>query len=129
MTALPRPSDIDLLSDGERVIDLDAKVPDRALHLGMAEEQLNHAEVSGSPIDQSRLGSTQRVSASSASAILRGRSDGTRFLAWDQCGFFPTVTKLRRAEHPQPAAPLGLRVFKPPVKHHHSCLFWHSANK
>jgi hypothetical protein len=63
VTALPRPSDVDLLGDGERVIDLEAKVPDRALHLGMAEEQLNRAEVPGSPIDQGRLGSTQRVSA------------------------------------------------------------------
>jgi hypothetical protein len=35
VTALPRGSDINLLGDRERVIDLDAKVSDRALHLGV----------------------------------------------------------------------------------------------
>jgi hypothetical protein len=63
VAALPRCSDVDLLGDRERVIDLDAKVSDRALHLGVAKEQLNRPEVSGSPIDQGRLGSTQRMSA------------------------------------------------------------------
>jgi hypothetical protein len=32
VTALPRSSDVDLLGDGERTIDLDAEVSDRALH-------------------------------------------------------------------------------------------------
>ena len=36
VTALPRYSDVDLLGDGERIIDLDAEVPDRALDLGVA---------------------------------------------------------------------------------------------
>jgi hypothetical protein len=34
-TALPRCSDVDLLGDGERFINLDAEVPDRALHFGV----------------------------------------------------------------------------------------------
>jgi hypothetical protein len=58
-TALPRYSDVNLLGDREGVIDLDAEVSDRALHLGVPEEQLNRAEVPGSPIDQGRLGSPQ----------------------------------------------------------------------
>jgi hypothetical protein len=63
VAALPRCSDVDLLGDRERVIDLDAKVSDRTLHLGVAKEQLNRAKVSRSSIDQRHLGSTQRMSA------------------------------------------------------------------
>jgi hypothetical protein len=59
VTALPRCSDVDLLGDGKCIINLDAEVPDGALHLGVAKEQLNRPEVSGSPVDQSHLGSTQ----------------------------------------------------------------------
>jgi hypothetical protein len=57
LTALPRFSDVDLLGDGERVVDLNTEIPDRALHLGVPKEQLSRAEVPGSPIDQGRLGS------------------------------------------------------------------------
>ena len=63
VTALPQCSDVDLFGDVERVIDLDAEVPDRALHLGMAKEQLNRAEAAGSSVNQGRLGSPQRVGA------------------------------------------------------------------
>ena len=63
VTALPRCSDVNLLCDCERVIDLDAKVSDRALHLGVPKEQLNRAEVPGPPVNQSRLGSPQRMGA------------------------------------------------------------------
>jgi hypothetical protein len=51
VTALPRCSDVDLLGDRERVIDVDAEVSDRALHLGVAKEQLNRAEVAGSSVN------------------------------------------------------------------------------
>ena len=51
MTALPRCSDLNLLGNGERVIDLDAEVPDRALYLGVAKEQLNRAKVPPSTVD------------------------------------------------------------------------------
>jgi hypothetical protein len=63
VTALPRSSDVDLLGDGERIIDLDAEVSDRALHLGVPEEELNCPEVPDSPIDQRRLGAPERVGA------------------------------------------------------------------
>jgi hypothetical protein len=63
VTALPGSSDVDLLGDGERIIELDAEVPDRALHLGVPEEELNCPEISGSPIDQRRLGAPERVGA------------------------------------------------------------------
>jgi hypothetical protein len=55
VAALPPCSDVDLFGDRERIVDLDAEVPDRALHLGVAKEQLNGAEVPGSPIDQVAL--------------------------------------------------------------------------
>jgi hypothetical protein len=54
VTALPRCSDVDLLGDGERVVNLDAEVPDRALHLGVAKEPLNRPELPGPPVNQSR---------------------------------------------------------------------------
>jgi hypothetical protein len=41
VTALPRCSDVDLLRDGERIVNLDAEVPDGALHLGVPKEKLN----------------------------------------------------------------------------------------
>ena len=63
MTALPRGSDVDLLGDGERIVNLDAEVPDGALHFGVPKEKLNGAEVPGSPVNQGRLGSPQRVGA------------------------------------------------------------------
>jgi hypothetical protein len=50
-TALPRCSDVDLLCDGERIVNLDAEVPDGALHLGVPKEKLNGAEVPGSPVN------------------------------------------------------------------------------
>ena len=63
VTALPRCSDVDLLGNGERVIDLDAKISDRALHFGVPKEELNRAEVPGSPMNHSRLGSPHRMGA------------------------------------------------------------------
>ena len=63
MAALPRCSDVDLLGNGERIVDFDAEIPDRALHFSVAKEKLNRAEVPGSPVNQSRLGSPQRMRA------------------------------------------------------------------
>ena len=60
VTALPRCSDVNLLGDGERIVDFDAEIPDRALHLGVAKEQLNRPEIPGTLIDQSGFGSPQR---------------------------------------------------------------------
>ena len=37
----PGNSDVDLLGDGKRVVDLHPKVPHRALDLGVPEEELN----------------------------------------------------------------------------------------
>ena len=54
--ALPSRSDVYLLRDIQGVIDLDAEIPDRALNLGVTQEQLNSPKVSGSSVDQGRLG-------------------------------------------------------------------------
>ena len=35
MSALPSRSDVDLLGDGESIIDLDAEIPNSALNLGV----------------------------------------------------------------------------------------------
>ena len=63
MSALPSGSDVDLLGNCESIIDLDAEIPDGALDLGMPQEQLNCPQVTSSPVDQGRLGSTQRMRA------------------------------------------------------------------
>jgi hypothetical protein len=47
--ALPWFSDAGLLSDGERVIDLDTAVSERALYLGATKEQLDRAKFPRSP--------------------------------------------------------------------------------
>lgn len=58
-SALPSGSDVDLLGDGESIIDLNAEIPDSALDLRVPKEQLNGPQVAGSPVNQGRLGSTQ----------------------------------------------------------------------
>ena len=52
----PGNSDINLFRYGEGIIDLDAKVPDGAFDLCVPEQQLNGAQIAGTPIDQGRLG-------------------------------------------------------------------------
>ena len=63
MSALPRFSDIDLLGYGERVIDLDSEIADRALDLRVAQQELNRAQISRFLIDQRRLGPAERMRA------------------------------------------------------------------
>ena len=41
MTALPHTSDVNLFGNGQRVINLYAKVPDRTLNLCMPEQKLH----------------------------------------------------------------------------------------
>ena len=48
-------SDLRLLGDLERVIDLDTEVPHRRLELRVPEQQLHRPKVLGAPIDQCRL--------------------------------------------------------------------------
>ncbi len=43
------------------IIDLDAKVPDRAFDFGVAEQELNRPQVARALIDQGRLGSPERM--------------------------------------------------------------------
>jgi len=50
-------SDVDLLGNGQRVIDLDPEIPDRALDFAMSKKKLDGAKISGSPVDRGSLGS------------------------------------------------------------------------
>src|SRR5581483_4176025 len=61
MSALPGISDINLFSYCQGVIDLDAKIPDRAFDLGMPEQELDGPEIPGAPVDQGSLGASERV--------------------------------------------------------------------
>lgn len=56
-------SDFSLLRHLKRIVDLDAKISYCALKLGMAEEQLNGAEVFCAAINQRRLRAAHRVGA------------------------------------------------------------------
>ena len=63
-TAAPSPgSDVDLLCDGEGVIDLDTQVTDGALDPRVAEQELHRAQIAGTAVDQRRLRPAQRVRA------------------------------------------------------------------
>lgn len=53
--------DFSLLRDFQRVIDLDAKIPDGAFELGMAKQQLNGPQVLGALVDQRRLSPAHRM--------------------------------------------------------------------
>ena len=59
VSALPSASEVNPLCNLECVIDLDAQLPDRAFGFRMAEEQLNRAQNSSSPVDQDCLSSSQ----------------------------------------------------------------------
>ena len=61
MSALPGISDINLLGYGKCIVYLDAKVTNCAFDLRMSQKQLDSSQISGSAIDECRLGSTQRV--------------------------------------------------------------------
>ena len=57
----PGNSDVDFLGDFDSVVNLDPEISDGALDLGVAEQQLNGSKIAGSPINQGRLRSAQRV--------------------------------------------------------------------
>jgi hypothetical protein len=52
-------SDINLFRYCQRVIDLNAKIPDRAFDLGMPEQELDGPEITCPSIDQGRFCSSQ----------------------------------------------------------------------
>lgn len=56
-------SDFGLLREDQRVVNLDAEVANRALQLGMAEEQLAGSDIAGSLVDQRDLCAAQAVRA------------------------------------------------------------------
>ena len=45
-------SDVDFLGDAQRVVEFDAKVPDRAINLGVSEQELDGPKIAGLPVDQ-----------------------------------------------------------------------------
>ena len=56
-------SDINLFRYCQRVIDLNAKIPDRAFDLGMPEQELDGPEITCPSIDQGRFCSSQGMRA------------------------------------------------------------------
>ena len=55
LTGLDGNLDFGLLRNLESIIDLNAKVPDRAFELGMAKKKLHGAQILGPSVDQRRL--------------------------------------------------------------------------
>ena len=66
MSALPRFSDIDLFGYGERVINLDSEIADRALDLRVAQQELNRPKISRFLIDLCCLRFPERMCAMEA---------------------------------------------------------------
>jgi len=56
-------SDVDLLGNGQRVVDLNAEITNRAFDFPMSKKKLDGAKISCSPIDQGRLGPAQGMGA------------------------------------------------------------------
>ena len=52
-------SNVGLLGDGQSVIDLDTEIANRALDLGVTEQQLDGPQIAGAAIDQRSLGPPQ----------------------------------------------------------------------
>jgi hypothetical protein len=52
-------SNVGLLGDSQSVVDLDAKITNRTLDLGMPEQQLDGSQIAGAAVDESGLGSAQ----------------------------------------------------------------------
>ena len=50
-------------SEGQRVLNVDAKAAQRAIHLGMPQQQLNHPMVASLPVDLRHLGPAHRMRA------------------------------------------------------------------
>lgn len=57
----PPSSDVDLLCYCKRVVHFNAEVAHGALDLGVPQQKLNGPQVAGTAVDQSSLGSSQRV--------------------------------------------------------------------
>jgi hypothetical protein len=54
-----RRSDVDLLSDLDRIVDLDAEIAHGAFDFGMSEQKLDGSQIPSSPVNQHRLRATQ----------------------------------------------------------------------
>jgi hypothetical protein len=59
----PNASNLDLLSNGERIIDFDAEIPDGTFHFRVAKQKLDGTQVAGATVDQRCLRAAERVSA------------------------------------------------------------------
>jgi hypothetical protein len=59
----PGTSDVDFFSNLNGIVNLDAKIANSALDLGMAQQELDRAQVAGSSIDQRGFGPAQGVRA------------------------------------------------------------------
>lgn len=54
-------SNINILSDFDRIIDFDAEIPDGAFDFRMSEQELDSTEVTRSPVDQKVMGGSCRL--------------------------------------------------------------------
>lgn len=63
MSAPPLVSDLNLLRDGECVVDFNTQISNSAFDLGMTEQNLDCPQITGFAINKRRLRSAQRVRA------------------------------------------------------------------
>jgi hypothetical protein len=59
MSALPESSDINLFRYRQRIVDLDAEIPNRTFDFGMPKQELDGPEIACPSIDQGSLRAAQ----------------------------------------------------------------------
>src|SRR5215472_4866182 len=103
-------SELDLLRDGERIVDLDPEIANGALQLGVAEEQLHGSQVTGLPINLSRLRSAQRMR-----AVGRTIKTGALHPSMDDAGVLPRreMRPLLKTAREQVSTPAGVESGQP----------------
>jgi len=70
------PSDFGLFRDGQGIVDLDAKITDRAFELGVAQKKLDRSQIPRPLVNKGCLGPAQRVGGSDHEANRGGPSAG-----------------------------------------------------
>ena len=84
-------SDVDLLGNLQRIIDLDSEVPDRALQLAVTQQPLDGSQVLRVTVDQRRFCPPQRICAVIAWIKLDQRDSGLNDPRILPCGKVPTT--------------------------------------
>ena len=107
----PKVSNVDRLRDAQSILKFNAQVPDRTVHLGVTEQELDRAKIACFAVDLCSLGAPQRVRAVAARLETDRRhplSDDPRVLSRRNVrpGVKPAREQEGAADHLRPLHPL-----------------------